>query len=257
MKQWVGITIVTRVQSPVSGGSGMDLELPQPAVFGPGCPWYELHRQFPPNIDWCEEKLCALVVTPFNSWTNLAYLIAAAMMWAGAPAAQGSTLRLFAPATALTGIASFIYHQSLNAFSQILDFFGMYAFCVLLLMANLVRIRRWPGAGRSMRHYWLVVMGLTGLSAASFAIGIPAQVYVALTIVLIIWSELAQRAASRTFFWLSVSAMSIASVFSALDLARVLCSATNHWFQPHGVWHIITALAIYLAFVHLRRAGLR
>ena len=46
-------------------------------VFGPGCPWFDLHARFPPNIDWCEEKLCAVIVTPFNSWTNLAYLMVA------------------------------------------------------------------------------------------------------------------------------------------------------------------------------------
>ena len=233
----------------------MVVELPTPAAFGPGCPWYDLHRRFPPNIDWCEEKLCALVVTPFNSWTNLAYLIAAAFMWVGARHTRDTTLRLFAPVTTLTGITSFVYHQSLNAFSQVLDFFGMYAFCVLLLMSNLHRMRQWPSGGRSLQLYGLTVVALTGLTALSFMAGLPAQAYVALLIVLIIWSELVQGSASRHYFWLSVLAMAIAAVLSALDLARVWCTPANHWFQPHGAWHIVTALAIYLAFIHVRRAG--
>ena len=233
----------------------MVFELPSSSAFGPGCLWYDLHRRFPPNIDWCEEKLCALVVTPFNSWTNLAYLIAAGLMWAGARHTRDTTLRLFAPATALTGITSFAYHQSLNAFSQVLDFFGMYTFCVLLLMANLTRMRKWPAGALGMQRYGLSVAALTGLTAVSFTVGIPAQTYVALLIVLIIWSELVQSAASRRYFWLSVLAMAVAAGFSALDLARVWCTAANHWFQPHGVWHIITALAIYLAFIHIRHAG--
>ena len=233
----------------------MVVELTPSAAFGPGCPWYELHQRFPPNIDWCEEKLCALVVTPFNSWTNLAYLLVAVLMWTTARHSENATLRLFAPATALTGITSFAYHQSLNVFSQVLDFFGMYAFCVLLLMANLHRMRQWPADARGLQLYGLTVVALTSLTAISFMIGIPAQAYVALLIVLIIWSELVQKAASRRYFWLSMLAMGIAAVLSALDLARVWCTAANHWFQPHGVWHIVTALAIYLAFLHIRRAG--
>lgn len=234
----------------------MATELPPTAAFGPGCPWYDLHLRFPPNIDWCEEKLCAVVVTPFNSWTNIAYLIVAALIWTATRDTRDTAVRLFAPATALTGISSFIYHQSLNVFSQVLDFFGMYTFCVLLLMANLSRMHKWPHGAQGARRYWYLVTALTGLTALSFLIGIPAQIYVAVLIVLIIWTELAQYTPSRHYFWLSVVAMAVAAVFSALDLARIWCSADNHWFQPHGIWHIITALAIWLAFQHIRRAGL-
>jgi len=224
-------------------------------AFGPGCPWYDLHLRFPPNIDWCEEKLCSLVVTPFNTWTNLAYLLVAMLMWLGARNTSSPSLRLFAPATAVTGITSFMYHQSLNVFSQMLDFVGMYAFCVLLLMANMQRMHSWAQGRRGVIHYGLAVTALTGLTAASFMLGIPAQAIVAVLILLIIRSELAQNAASRGYFWLSILAMTAASALSALDLTRVVCQASNHWFQPHGVWHIVTALAIYLAFLHTRRAG--
>ncbi|MEO7940301.1 MAG: ceramidase domain-containing protein [Burkholderiaceae bacterium] len=223
-------------------------------VFGPGCPWFDLHARFPPNIDWCEEKLCAVVVTPFNSWTNLAYLIAAALMWAGARRATEPSLRLFAPATAITGLTSFAYHQSLNMFSQLLDFFGMYAFCILLLMANLRRMHRWPDGKRGQLRYWQAVVAMTGLTAVSFWLGIAAQLYVGLLIVLIIVTELAQQTQVRHFFWASVLVMAVASVLSALDLTRTVCDAANHWLQLHGLWHVLTAIAIYLAFLHVRLA---
>ncbi len=221
-------------------------------VFGPGCPWFDLHTRFPPNIDWCEEKLCAVVVTPFNSWTNLAYLIAAALMWAGARRATEPALRLFGPATAITGLASFAYHLSLNMFSQLLDFFGMYAFCILLLMANLRRMQRWPDGRRGQTRYWMAVAAMTALTAVSFWLGIAAQLYVGLLIVLIIVTELAQPARVRHFFWSSVLFMTAASVLSALDLTRTVCDAANHWLQLHGLWHVLTAIAIYLAFLHIR-----
>ena len=222
-------------------------------AFGPGCPWFDLHARFPPNIDWCEEKLCAFVVTPFNSWTNLAYLIAAVLMWAGARRATEPALRLFGPATAITGLASFAYHLSLNMFSQLLDFFGMYAFCILLLMANLRRMQRWPDGKRGQTMYWMAVVAMTGLTAVSFWVGIAAQWYVGLLIVLIIVTELAQQAPVRHFFWFSVLVMVGASALSALDLTRTVCAAADHWLQLHGLWHVLTAIAIYLAFLHIRR----
>jgi hypothetical protein len=226
--------------------------LPATPAFGPGCPWFDLHTRFPPNIDWCEEKLCSLVVTPFNSWTNLAYLFAAILMWAGARRATEPVLRMFAPATAVTGLTSFVYHQSLNAFSQLLDFFGMFAFCTLLLMANLQRMRHWPQGNRGQALYWGSVIGLTGLTAVSLLLGIAVQLYVGVLILLIIGTELVQRPQSRRYFWASVLAMALASVLSFLDLTRTICEAANHWLQLHGLWHLLTAAAIYLAFMHIR-----
>ncbi|MCW5630058.1 MAG: ceramidase domain-containing protein [Rhodoferax sp.] len=223
-------------------------------AFGPGCPWFDLHSRFPPNIDWCEEKLCALVVTPFNTWTNLGYLVVAVAMGLLARRCTQPALRLFAPATLLTGLGSFIYHQSLNLFSQLLDFMGMYTFCVLLLMANLQRMGRWPAGGAALPSYGLAVVALTALSAASFQLGLPAQGYVAILILLIVGTELAQAARSRRFFWASVLTMALAAVLSALDLTRTGCDAGNHWLQLHGLWHLLSAAAIGLAFLHLRLA---
>jgi hypothetical protein len=149
-------------------------------------------------------------------------------------------------------VASFVYHQSLNAFSQLLDFFGMYAFCVLLLMANAQRMQRWPNGARGLAWYGLAVVAMTALSAVSFSQGFPAQWFVAILIVLVIATELMQSAPSRRCFWLSVLAMGVASVLSALDLSRTVCDAANHWLQLHGLWHLLSAAAIGLAFLHIR-----
>jgi hypothetical protein len=61
-----------------------------------------------------------------------------------------------------------------------------------------------------------------------------------------------QRPQSRRYFWASVLAMALASVLSFLDLTRTICEAANHWLQLHGLWHLLTAAAIYLAFMHIR-----
>ncbi len=222
--------------------------------FGPGCPWHALHMSYPPNVDWCEAKLCSLVVTPFNSWSNIAYLIAAALMWRQAGKVGGPVLRMFPLAAALTGAASFVYHVSLNSFSQMVDFFGMYVFCMLILMANMQRAGKWASGARGPRHYWAAVFGLTAISAVALLQQLPAQIAVGVLVMLIVLSELRLPARSRRYFWMGVAAMVFASTLSALDLTRVMCAADNHWFQAHGAWHIVTALALYLAFLHTDNA---
>ena len=42
-----------------------------------GCPW---SGWTPPNVDWCEEELCAWVVNPADTWSNLAYIALGAVM---------------------------------------------------------------------------------------------------------------------------------------------------------------------------------
>lgn len=227
--------------------------MPAP-LFAPGCPWHALHALYPPNVDWCEEKLCSLVVTPFNSWSNAAYLLAAALMWRRAGRPMDPVLRLFAPAAVLTGVTSFAYHMSLNYFSQMVDFLGMYVFCMLILMANLQRLGKWPVGPRALAWYGAAVSALTAITAGSLLLHIPAQIYVAALVALIVWSELATQVRSRGYFWMGIGAMAVASTLSALDLSRVWCSAGNHWFQPHGAWHVVTAVALYLAYRHTRQA---
>ena len=95
---------------------------------------------------------------------------------------------------------------------------------------------------------------MTLVTALSFWLGIAAQIYVGLLIVLIIVTELAQQTRARRFFWASVLVMAVASVLSTLDLTRTVCDAANHWLQLHGLWHVLTAIAIYLAFLHIRLA---
>ena len=55
--------------------------LPSAAPLPPGCPW---SGWAPPNVQWCEENLCALVTAPANTWSNLAYIVVGLVMWAAA-----------------------------------------------------------------------------------------------------------------------------------------------------------------------------
>ena len=224
-------------------------------LFQPGCPWFEYHLNFPPNIEWCEEKLCSFIVTPFNAWTNMAYVLVGIYVWLKMRKSKSEAFRFFGPATVIVGLTSFLWHSSLNFYTQIFDFFGMYTFCVLLIMFNKARLHSWPTPPRAFHRFWIWVTGLTVLTASSLMLNphFPIQVFVLLLILAILRTELMERLEKgehRRWFWASFFTLLSAAVFSALDASRIVCYADNHWFQGHGVWHLLSALSLYFSYKH-------
>ena len=218
--------------------------------FLPGCPWYDLNSKYPPNISWCEEKICSYFVTPFNTWTNLAYLLVAFLIWRKAKNSQSNVLRFFSAAAIWVGTSSFVFHMSLNSFTQVFDYFGMYVFLTLMLMSNLSRMGKWGSGSKGKQQFWLATFALTLITYGSTLVHFPIQLYVVVLIIAIMRTELIQKVESRKYFWMSVAALLVAAVISALDLTRVLCWPENHWFQGHGMWHIINSASLYFGFLH-------
>ena len=226
-------------------------------IFQPGCPWYDLHSQFPPNVDWCEEKVCSLIVTPYNAWTNLAYLFFGLLMWNRSKNTSNDILKFFGKASIIVGISSFLYHMSLNAFTQVFDFFGMYLFTMIVIMSNQTRAKKWPNGKNAFKRFWYLVGGLTFSTVIALSFHFPIQLFIGVLILLIIWTEFNQKTNNRKFFWISLVMMFVGAILSAMDVSRLLCWPENHFFQAHGTWHLITAWALYFAYRHAEEAARR
>ena len=100
---------------------------------GVGCPWHSITETWgAPNVKWCEETLCQWISEPANTWSNLAYIFAAILLWKTKTKKPSVRTRLnyFSFAIAFCGIGSFIYHASNNRLTQFLDFLGMFAVAV-------------------------------------------------------------------------------------------------------------------------------
>jgi hypothetical protein len=221
----------------------------------PGCPWHDLHTQFPPNVDWCEEKVCSLILTPNNAWTNLAYLLIGWMMLRRTRHQSNEVLKFFGKAAILVGSFSFLYHISLNAFTQIFDFLGMYLFCFILIQSNLSRSGNWPDGRAGRIRFWQSVIGLTLVTIGLMLVHFPIQSIIGVLLGVIVFTEFRQKTASRKNFWISIVFITVAAVFSVLDVKRILCWPENHWFQAHGIWHITSAISLWFAFRHAEEAA--
>lgn len=222
-----------------------------------GCPWVELRELGGlPNVKWCEETLCAWIAEPANTWSNLAYLAAAVALYLVARRETSRTLRFFAPAAVAVGLASFAYHASVAFATQVLDFWGMYFYFLLVLALNLVRLRWLPGT-RLFRALWPAIFAFTVLTAAVGRAGLPVQAIIGLLIAATVFTEWragrVTPVATRRWFWVTLAIIAVAAACSAADASRLWCDPANHVLQGHALWHALGALALFASYFHYRQ----
>jgi hypothetical protein len=215
----------------------------------PGCPW---SGWTPPNIDWCEEELCAFVTNPANTWSNLLYIALGLWMWHEARRRRSRALALFGPASVAVGVFSLVYHASYTWFLQFFDFVGMFLFCFTVLTLNARRLG-WIGAERQTACYLGGVALFSALVPALFEIGVPIQGLVGLLVLAMIVQEVRLRRRdgvlpAHRWWWTALALIAAAAACSALDVTRVWCDPANHWLQGHAVWHLLSAASLYALF---------
>jgi hypothetical protein len=214
----------------------------------------------PPNLAWCEERLCQWVVTPANAWSNLAYILVA--IWLVREIKKNretGVLGYYGKATFAVGMSSFIYHASYTFFFQVFDFIGMYLFLFLPLTTQL-RSLQWISEGTVLPIYLGATAFFTALTVAFYFIGFPAQSLVALLVLMVVGLELLRR---RQMLWggkawtpwnfgAAFAFLLAGATLSALDISGKFCDPSNHWLQGHSLWHLFTATSLIFVFKHFR-----
>ena len=220
----------------------------------PGCPWSGFT---PPNVNWCEEELCSVIVNPADTWSNLAYVVLGLYLWYAARRDGRADLRLFGPASIAVGLFSFAYHASYTWLLQFFDFVGMFLFCFTVLARNASRLG-WIAPRHEARFFALGVAGSSALVPVLFELGIPIQLTVALCIAVAIGQEVSLRRRNPGVTWprsygIGLGLLGAAALCSVLDVTRLACDPTDHLLQGHAAWHLLTALAL-LAFYRFYEA---
>ena len=205
----------------------------------------------PPNVQWCEENLCALVSAPANTWSNLAYVMIGLWMWRQARSLPSRGITFYGPATVVVGVCSLAYHASYTFFFQFFDFVGMFVFLDLVIVSDLGRLGF--ASPRRQRNLWLsLVVSSSAALPLLFFRGIPIQLLVAMTVVVWLGLEitlLRARTGERWLLWLSMGLAGVAGLFSAADLTGLYCDPSDHLLQGHAIWHVLTACSFYTIFL--------
>jgi hypothetical protein len=231
---------------------------PSPQLLNPECPWTPLREATGlPNVKWCEETLCSWIAEPANTWSNLAFLVAAGVLYALTRNDESRTSRFWAPATFWVGSTSLVYHASVAFLTQVLDFAGMYFFFGLVLLLNLVRLGV-VAKGRLFQVLYPLIVGLTGLTVLVAKAGLPVQGIIGAMLLGVLATEaLASRraggAVSHRFLFGALAFIAVAAGFSAADVTRAWCVPERHVIQGHAIWHVLNSVGIVLAHFHYRQ----
>ena len=224
----------------------------------PGCFWHATaEKHGAPNIKWCEETLCQIVSEPANSWSNLGFVIAALVIFWMARKKQSASVKWIPWAFLLMGLGSFYYHVSNFYISQVLDFLGMFLLIHWFLTINLLRIKLFQFKGALVFYFFFMILN-TLVMHGMYLYNIKFQLLVALAGLLVLFSEFAARRKNgkpgRQAYLIGALAFIIGGeIFSLLDLSGVLCDPSNHFFQGHALWHVLSAMGLLLAYKYFEQ----
>ena len=213
----------------------------------------------PPNLKWCEERLCAWANEPANTWSNLGYLLVAVLIYRRSARENSPLGRAFGVVVFLMGLFSLVFHATNNYLTQVFDFLGMFLYVFLIVCLNAFRLG-WVKRESVIPLYLGLVIGATLVLQACRALGLPYQGLIAVAALAIVVTEALNqkraRAAGRPLdtraFWAAAAVFAAAEALSLADAARLLCDPRNHWLQGHAAWHVLGAAGVWLSFAYYR-----
>ena len=222
-------------------------------VFFEGLESYELRFQERLCGEYCERNYDCPVQhfpnQPMNTYSNIAYLVFG--LWA---------LRLRRPPTlpqytfaALSGllfVGSGYFHGAVTVRGHFLDVIGM-----VILFSFMAMYAIW--CTHHLGRYWIsAILGL--LVAVPLSIwawdGGSGTILGILAVAILIQMVYAWWC-NRRFGWRIIAIMLTfagAFTFRQWDINRSLCDP-DWWFQGHAMWHILSALGLYLIFVFFNK----
>lgn len=190
---------------------------------------------------YCERLGPGYWAEPVNAVTNLAFLLAAAIMW---PRMRDLSLaRAMVAVLAIIGVGSFLFHTHANRLTSVMDVVPIAGFILLYVFAagrDLLGLRGWqaglsavaflPYAGVTV-PLWALVPGL-GSSAG----------YAPVPVLILLYAGLLRRSAPATAKGLAVGAgvLVVSLTFRTLDAP--LCAANPRGL--HFIWHILNAVML-------------
>ena len=133
----------------------------------------------------------------------------------------------------------------------------MFAFACIAVVLNARRLA-WVAPQNVRALYAAAVGGCTMLFLIFSRLHVPVQLIVLALILCTLLQELylyrwyrgapRLRPAYRTFVG-GMLLLAVAFGCSMADLLRIWCQPDNHMFNGHSMWHILTAIVLYMQFL--------
>ncbi len=190
---------------------------------------------------YCERLDFSFWAEPVNAVTNLAFIVAAVIMWrrsAGVPLARALAAVLFA-----IGIGSFLFHTLATVWAAMADTLPILGFILLYLFAVHRDVLGWPGwaAGLATAGFLPYAAGITFLlsDVPFFAVS---SFYWTVPILLVIYGAVLRRRFPVLVRGFAVGAAILTLSITARSLDETLCAAFP--VGTHLFWHLLNAVML-------------
>lgn len=211
-----------------------------------------------PDSCFCEAVRDAIVRQPANTWSNLGFCLAGAVMAVELVRRRdGRGVRpveaaVFALAVFLVGVTSGFYHASLTFIGQTMDVQSMYLLALLAFAVNVDALR--PGAPR---RFGVLYVGLNvALGVLLIAVPVLRRYAFGLALGAIVVTEVMLRRRGLRDWPLAAlfgaaAVQGVAFFIWAMDTTHTWC-APHSLVQGHAAWHLLGAVASYLLWRYYR-----
>lgn len=190
---------------------------------------------------YCERTGPAYWAEPLNALTNLAFVVAAAVLW---PQVRGLPLgRAMALVLALIGVGSWLFHTHANRLTGVLDVTPIAGFILLYVFAaarDFLGLRAWV-AVLVAAGFVPYAMALTPVFGALPFLAVSAF-YWPVPLLILIFAALLVRRAAITARGLAIGAAILTLSLSFRSLDQSLCTAFP--MGTHFLWHLLNALML-------------
>jgi hypothetical protein len=212
------------------------------SIPGSTCPW---GGYTPGTVRFCEDRLCGWIAEPANAWSNVAFLVVGAYLLQRAFQQRRMPLLFVGLTSILVGIGSFIFHMSGTFVGEFLDLSAMFFIGSLMVTMELRRfvpmgIPRLAGSFLAISLGSMLVLSVLPKSGIVL-FGIQVALVYASNI---FWRSRRTRVEHRYAWWLG-GTFAVALGIWTLDLTGVMCAPSNHVFNGHSAWHVLTAVCLY------------
>ena len=216
------------------------------ALHSPICPWSHFEL---PNFTSCEPLRCSIVREPLNTYSSIAYLIAAAVLYRRY-LVKGQKFDLeFSIMAAIIGVASVLGHGSFTRFFFFFDFAAQFVFFAYLISLNFSRLRPLTIKKRMFIAGTLIIVSswhyATFGTLGVLTVEILATFYLLSEITCFFKDRMPQYC---DLMW-CLGIFAVGFLFFALDITKAVC-IHSHYFHMHSVWHILSAVSMYFLANH-------
>ena len=213
----------------------------------PGCPWSEYELG---NLVSCEARLCSWVRQPMNTVSNVAFLMVATILLLRYRRGRHRSDLHFAILCTIVGAASAIGHAAQTRVLLYPDYLSQFLVFAYLIATGAARLN-WIHA----RFRNALALLLVTVAFAPTLLFRPAGAYLVGTFITILfvteWTQ-HRRYPAATTHWLKGAVVFLVAALLCyeLDTQRIVCDPSNHWFQLHSLWHILSAASLGLVARH-------